>query len=784
LSSRTSVARRWLAFVWLATVLVVGAYDAWVWFIAKRALDTDVLALLPAEERDPAVNEALAKVTDAAQQHVVVLVGSRDWASARRAAVAYRRTIDAHREWFRPDSMAALDQTTVLAPWWSHRAALLTAADRKALEVDDADNWTRAGLENLASPLGVGRIGAWQDDPFGLFRHWLQARGAETPARPVDGMLQVTDSGEFYVVLPITLAAQAFSTGTRVVVPVLDAARRAALNSGPGVRVLTAGVVRFAADAEETAQREMSVIGWGSIAGIVVLMWLAFRSPLPIGLIMLSLAVGMLGALAVSGVIFNRLHVITFVFGASLIGVAQDYSVLYLCQRLGDAGQPWAMMRKVLPALTFALGTTAIGYLGLALTPFPGLRQMAVFSAAGLLFAWITVVLWFPWLDRQRSRAAPVGVWLSRTIVHWPSVRWGSSTIVAVMIAAVVIGAGLARLRTNDDVRLLVNAPPRLVEEQQAVGRILRAPAPAQFFVVKGADPDAVLAREEHLRVRLDSMVATGRLVGYRAVSAWVPSLATQAGDRSLVEDRLYGHAGSLDRLAVRLGETGAWADAARTRLAATTSPLEVDDWLASPISGPYRNLWLGPVKGGWASVVDLVGVNAGNIAQLGAMARGIPGVLWVDRVASVSSLLGRYRRQMTWVVVASYAMLWVVMWPRYGRRTWRVLAPTAVGSVFTLAAFGLLGQPVELIDVLAFFLIFGMGVDYGIFLEARSGMHRYGAWLAVVLSAASAMLSFGLLSVSREPSLHEFGLTMLIGISVVALLTPVFCRGAVGPAD
>jgi predicted exporter len=112
------------------------------------------------------------------------------------------------------------------------------------------------------------------------------------------------------------------------------------------------------------------------------------------------------------------------------------------------------------------------------------------------------------------------------------------------------------------------------------------------------------------------------------------------------------------------------------------------------------------------------------------------------------------------------------------------VLAPTAVGSVLTLAVFGLLGQPVELIDVLAFFLIFGMGVDYGIFLEARSGMHRYGAWLAVVLSAASAMLSFGLLSVSAEPSLHQFGLTMLIGISVIALITPVFCRSAVGSAD
>jgi predicted exporter len=67
------------------------------------------------------------------------------------------------------------------------------------------------------------------------------------------------------------------------------------------------------------------------------------------------------------------------------------------------------------------------------------------------------------------------------------------------------------------------------------------------------------------------------------------------------------------------------------------------------------------------------------------------------------------------------------------------------------------------------------MGVDYGIFLEERSGRHRERAWLAVVLSAASALLSFGLLSLSATPALHLFGLTMLFGITGIALITPCF---------
>jgi predicted exporter len=48
-----------------------------------------------------------------------------------------------------------------------------------------------------------------------------------------------------------------------------------------------------------------------------------------------------------------------------------------------------------------------------------------------------------------------------------------------------------------------------------------------------------------------------------------------------------------------------------------------------------------------------------------------------------------------------------------------------------------------------------------------------------VVLAAASALLSFGLLGLSATPALHFFGTTMFIGISTIALLTP-FCSSRV----
>ena len=777
MNSAPPALRRWLALAWLGVVVLALAHVGWISLVERRPLETNLLALLPATERDPVLQAALQHVSALGQSRVIVLVGDRDWDAARRAADAYRRVIDAHPAWLRLEHADAAGGSGALAPWWTHRAGLLTTADRRALEEGTSAGWADKALGDLASPFAVGRLGTWQDDPFGLLRHWMQARAQETPARPVDGELQVVDGGISYAVLAISLAAPSFAVeAQRAVVPVLDTARDAARAAAPGVRVMTAGVILFAHEAAQTAQREMAIIGWGSIAGILLLMWLTFRSPAPILLVVLSLAVGLAGALSVSELLFPRIHSITLVFGASLIGIAQDYGVLYLAHRLGDAGESGARMRALLPTLGFALGTTALGYLGLALTPFPGLRQMAVFSVAGLLFAWITVVLWFPFLDRRPPDETGIAEWLGGSIDRWPSARAGASLRATLVIGgSIVIAAGLSRVRFDDDLRMLVHAPPTLVAEQREVGRIMRVTAPAQFFLLRAPDAEALLEREEALRVSLDSLVASGALAGYRAVSTWVPSHARQVADRALADARLYRRGGSLDTLASRLGEGESWAAGVRRGLREASGDLSIDAWLASPISDATRHQWLGRIGDDWSSVIDLEGVNAATVAPLQAIGATITGARWIDNVAAQSALLGRYRRQMLWVVVVSVVLVWGVLLPRYGRRTWRVVTPTAAGIIFTVAMLGLIGQPLQLMHVLALLLLLGMGVDYGIFLEEARGERRARGWLAVVLAAVSALLSFGLLGLSATPALHFFGTTMLIGISAIALLTPFF---------
>ena len=764
--------RRWqlAAWLWLAVVAAVAVHQWQFWRSGHFA--TDVMALLPQDERAPEVGRATRQMAEQVTRQVVVMIGAPDWPAAQRAAAAWQRSLVAARAPLRDSALAGADTLRdTLAFYAPYRDRLLTPAQRAQLEHTPPAALVQTALGALAQPGGGFRLSEWRADPLGLWPQWWAARAGDTRARPRDGLLSLSADGLEWAVLIKETTASAFSLGGNS--PVADAlagADAAARAAVPGVRLFEGGVPLHAEAAAARANLEVNTIGWGSLAAVLLLVWLAFRSLRPMLLVGGSLVVGSAVALSVTAWVFGEVHLITVVFGASLVGVAEDYGIHYFASRqAAPATPPLAMMSHLLPGLVLALVTSMLGYVVLGLPPFPGLRQMALFSVVGLVATFATAACWFPWIDRRTPRSTRFAARVSASLARWP--RFGATRASwSVHLAfALACAGGLALLRVNDDLRQLQSSPPALVAAQREVGRLLGLPSPAQFFVVRGSSADDVLAREEALKARLDERVATHEIAGYRALSDWVPSRARQAADAALTRRAEDGVIAGVDQV---LGES-------QQRAAFDAAPLALDAWLASPASAGARALWLGAVPRNadgtaFASVVMLRGVR--DLAALPVVARsadGLPGVRWVDQVDSVSQLLGRYRRAMGALLVGGHLAVLAALALRYGRRAWRAWLPTAVASLATLALLGALGQPLQLFNVLALALLLGTGVDYGIFLLEHEG--DGSAWLAVVLGAASTWLSFGLLALSSTPALRSFGLTLLFGIAIVWLVAPCY---------
>lgn len=761
---RRAPLQRSAAALWFAVVLAIALHQWSFW--RDPPLQADIFALLPADERAPEVGAVTAQLAATASRRIVVMLGAADEAGARRAAAAWRQALPAAAGW---EPLAVADpQAFALAldfyrPW---RDRLLTAQQQAMLSTLTPEQAVRSALGALHQPGMAARLGDWVADPLDLWPQWWRERASETRAQPRDGEWQLEAEGRVWVVLLYETTRSAFSLdGQAVHGDAMAVARHAAQAAVPGLKLLAAGVPLHAEAAAVQAHTEINTIGWGSLAAVLLLVGFAFRSGRPLALVAASLAVGCAAGLSATVLVFGQVHLVTMVFGASLVGVAEDYGLHWFASRQGRPElAPRTLLRRLLPGLLLALGTSVIGYLMLAIAPFPGLRQMAVFSVVGLAAAFMTVCCWFPTFDRPLPPAGGFARAVSGSLARWPRWPQARGSAVGAAVALALVGTGLWQVQANDDLRQLQASPVVLVQQQRELSQLLGTPSPLQFYLVTGPSAEAVLEREEQLKARLVPRVAAGAFGGWRALSDWLPSQSTQQAAAALTAR---AENAALAGVNAALGE-------ALVRPPFAPEPLAFDSWLASPVAASASDLWLGEIGPGMvASVVMLRGLNdPAQLPVLETAAAGLDGVRWVDRTAEMSSLLGRYRVTMTWLLLAGHgAVLLTLVW-RYRREAWRAWVPVALASLVALALLGWLGQPLQLFHVLALLLLLGVGVDYGVFLLEHRG--DGAAWLAVSLGAASTALSFGLLALSQTPALRAFGFTLLSGLLTVTLLAPM----------
>ncbi|MCT9812946.1 hypothetical protein N0K08_20140 [Acidovorax sp. Be4] len=773
-SDRPGAWWRLAAIVWLLCVLAVGWHQWNFW--QQGRVDMNVLALLPEDEQAPEVGLATRKLVDGISRQVMLLVGGEDWNEVRAATALLREKLPAGAAGLQEQPLAdGVSMAAALDFYFPWRDRLLTPGQRQMLDASDTPALAQRALTALYQPAAQARLSQWVADPLGLWVQWWAARAAQSHARPRDGLLWLQSEGRHWAVLAYEVPGSAFRlSGEAEYGQAIAEATAAIQQRWPQMQVLRAGVPLHAEAAAVQASGEINTIGWGSLAGVLLLTWLAFRSLRPIALVGLSLLVGCAVALSVTAWVFGEVHLLTLVFGASLVGVAEDYGIHYFAARQSQADvPPHRLMRSLLPALWLALGTSVIAYLALGAEAFPGLRQMAVFAAFGPVAALITVVCWFPWLDRGR---VPRSRWADKvggSLAYWPRLPLGRKACVGYGLAAAgLVAVCVLMLRPQDDVRQLQNSPLELVEQQRRISAMLGLPSPAQFYLVRGDSAEQVLQREELLTQRLQPLAAQGHISGWSAVSDWVPSQAQQARDAQRLGEV---EPAVLSAVNAALGEH-------MQRPAFAAEPLTVDAWLAQPISAAGRALWLGAVGDQWMSVVMLRGLHDWAVLpRLEAAGQGLEGVRWVDKPAEISSLLARYRDSMTWLLVLGHVLVLAALCWRFGRQAWRAWVPTLAATLGVLAFMALAGQPLQLFNILALVLLLGVGVDYGIFLLEHE--EDGSAWLAVVVGAGSTWLSFGLLGLSQTPALKAFGTTLMVGLPLVLVLAPALRARKIRPS-
>lgn len=782
-SATTLSIERLLPRLFLVLLLAVLALAGWQWQ-RGAVLSADLMTLVPGATQEPLVKRAEQRMQEPLNREMLVLVGHADRDKAIDLARELAGTWQASGLFEKVQWSLQTDLQTLREQLLQGRLAMLSRADRATL-ADAPETFIQQRLQSLFDPFAGFSLVSSQDDWLGLTGRIQnsQPRPANIELDTASGALLAKADNKYWVLLRARTEGNAFDMKLPVhVADLLQDSRTVAAQHD--ARLLAASGLLYAANGQRQASHEMSWIGGGATLGILAILLLAFRR-FRVLLAFIPVLIGMLFGATACITLFGQMHVMTLVLGASLIGVAVDYPLHFLSKSWSlRPWNTWQAVRKTLPGLSLSLATSCIGYLALGFTPFPALTQIAAFSAAGLIGAYLSSVCLLPALlknmDLQPAQW-PLRIAEALVNLRLRLLERLPTFVLPGLLALFCIG-GLWHLQNRNDVRQWVAAPPQLQEEAMAVARITGYQPTSQFYLVRASDEGQLLDRLQALGERLDQQVAAGHLKGYMALDQLLASPAEQEKTRAALA-RLPEHwqpllAGGVPQRAL---------DAELAQLQALPT-LDIDQILAGPLGEAWRPLWLGcvapvgaglpaPTGGcvsdgqGVAAIVSLQGLSDASVLR--QQAEALEGVQLVDRLGELNQLFAATQVSAAELKLLSCALIVALLVVPFGfGGAVRIVALPLLAALCSLASLGWLGQPLTLFSLFGLLLVTAISVDYAILMHEQIGGAAVSL-LGTLLAATTTWLSFGLLAVSSTPAVSNFGLSVSLGLVFSFALAP-----------
>ncbi|WP_375382920.1 MMPL family transporter [uncultured Sphingomonas sp.] len=690
----------------------------------------------------------------------------------------------------------------------------------------------QARLDRIAAPMRAlagasERVLAGKPTNFSWMRLFADGEGGGSPAlaAPTRRLILVQPVLDHSALMPGEAPTQAVQA--------------AATAFGPGIRVQVTGEVPLADDEFATLQENIGTVGAVMLGAMLLTLWFATRSWRLVLAIMATIIVGLVVTTAVGLAAIGRLNLISVAFIPLFVGLGVDFgiqlTVRFNAERVDGATPAEALSRAAAALgapLSLAAGAVFLGFGAFLPTAYVGVAELGVIAGLGMVIALLFSVTLLPALillvrpgaptrEVGFRQLAPVDRFLERRR-RW--VLWGFAVFLAgsiMLLPLVTFDFNPLHLRdpSAPSMRALADLtrdPERtpdtidVLAPTEAAGRALAArlgklPEVKQVVSVDSFVPEdqapklATIADASTLldltlnpfdvapapddAVRVQALTATAARLRQVAGSSATPAAVSARG---LADAWSHLAAGTpAQRAALDAGFSRPLAtmlDQVRLSLQAqpvtraTLPPELARDWVAP--SGQVR-LQVFP-SGDPNS-------NAAMERFRAAVARVTPAIsgLPVATQAAARTVAGAFVQAGVIAFVLVSLLLFAVL--RDVREVLFTLAPVVLSIFLTLGTCVLIGQPINFANIIAFPLLFGVGVAFHIYfvMAWRSGataLLQSSLARAVLFSALATGTAFGSLWLSHHPGTASMGKILMLSLAWTLVCALVFEPALLGP--
>jgi predicted exporter len=780
-------------------------------FLGPVRVNTNLFDILPASSGRPRSAAADKKLGDRTSRQLTVLIGHRDFLQAKKGAEAlYAELAGPSAGGLFENVSLYVDETVSgqLAGYlFDYRYALLDGKTRALLENGDAPLVAAEALSSVYGAFTFTALDNLEQDPFLLaersMRQFLETTLSSAGSmslrddvlasqyRPSPGAEEL-----WYVLLRASLTPRgaAITNADSGVKKIYDASGVLAAEN-PGLSFVYSGSPFHSYESSSSAQREISLISTVTLLIIAFLFIYVFRSPLPIIVSVTAVCLSILSAVTAVLLFFREVHVLSFVFGTTLIGTCVDYSIHHFIHWKGNplikSGPE--VRQFIIKGILLSFISTEVCFAALFFAPFIILKQFAVFSFIGLLSSFLSVSFVYPLiaLPPENRRVLPLPGGSARPGDSRPAGESGpgfsrrKASVFRKAFLALIFAASLAllaanrdKLRVENDIRGLYTMTGDLMESERITAGALNLGSAGWYFIIAGSSPEEVLQNEEALRIRLDDGIKAGILKSYLASSLFVPSRKTQELNYEASRNLLP----LADSQFAALGFPPDSAEAFRRDFEAARGSYVLPPGGAVPEPGEgasgggnipaylmelVSNVWIGETDGAYYSCV--LPLHARDEAVFRAIAEETENVFFMNKIRDIGDELDKLTRIMLFLFLGAYLFIALIVKRFYSWvKTLRICLVPFLLVLVTITMLACLDIPLGFFPVVGLILVFGLGLDYMFYITENEtkGRPSFLTIVAIFLSFATTALSFGALALSSFVPVRIFGLTDFTGLS------------------
>ena len=826
---------RWFRPWWLL-LLIPLAFG-----LARLRFNVEILDLLPANV--PAVQGVkLYQQKFSNSSELVVTINAPDRELATQTALAIAEKLRAETNLvsdvtWQPPWLEHPEQTAeLIAHLWFNQPPQEFAALADRLEKTNLPAVLAATREELATTLSPTEIGRLSYDPFGLTRLPENVASAAQGFGQGDELFSSPD-GKFRILF---VRARGELAGYRecsewlaAVKPIVAnaVAEKAPLRVPPSggsapdrlkaelqtVSVGFTGRPAFVAEISASMKHDITISVFGTAIIIAILFWLAHRRWRPMLWLLTLLALILGSALALGGLLFGTINVVSMGFAAILLGLAVDYAVVHYQEALAHPDLTIPQVRRAIaPSIFWAAVTTIAAFVVLNFSGLPGLAQLGSLVALGVaLSAFVMIFAFLPPLFPERMVANPNPISLtpgfSRVTTdnnkqeNVSTVSPACTKIIFAITAALTLGctvillSGLPKLDAS--AKALEPRDSQAYAGVEAIKKHLNQNRDPLWLVFAGRNESEVARRLDAALPALEMAVSNQTLASFTLPSALWPRPENQIANRTTVSRlvaqretfRTAALAGgfSEDALGLTRSLLEAWQiAAATTNVVWPTNPLcswILDKLAVREATNFYAVGFLFPPTNG---------VNLAALRQLDAQLPregvwlGAWGLLGGAMLEVVQQNLWKLVLPLTGLVLLS---LWLAF--RSVTEIFLGLSVLLLSGLILLTVMRVMGWSWNPLNLMALPLILGTGVDYSLFMQLALRRHHgdlrvahRSVGRALLLCGGTAVGGFGTLGLSSNAGMASLGRVCAVGIAANMLLSiyllPVWWKKLAGVAN